>query len=680
MRLSDSQSEFLQGVRRAVVLIASILVWAGAPIQAAAQNWQLIWSDEFNGAAGSFPDSTKWTYDAGAGGWGNGEWETYCSAGSTAAPCRAANPNAFMDGAGDLVIRAQRDSSGNWTSARLKTQGLFSFQYGRIEARMKLTVGNGLWPAFWMLGSGYDTIGWPQSGEDDIMEWVDSYGPNTTSATSHGPGYSAANGIGARYTFPNSGRIDDSGFHTYGLIWSPNLLQYYRDSPSNIFLTITPSSLPAGDQWVFNAPFFMILNQAVGGNWFPGPDATTPDVSDVLVDFVRVYQSVSGPAAPTNLTAAAGSSARINLSWTGSTTSGVTYTVLRGGTPVAQDITGTSYADTGLSPSTSYSYIVEAANSSGTSSPSNTATTTTQAGPCTNCPDVIAIDSGGSAAGNFGTDADYSDGSTFSTTSMVGTSGVTNPAPELVYQSERYGNFTYTVPGLHAGSDYAVRLHFAEIYWTTAGQRIFNVNINGTTVLSNFDIVAAGGAGMAIVKQFTAAADSSGQISIQFTTVKDNAKISGIEVQQPSTTAAINAGGNAESNFTGDADYSGGTSSATTSTISTTGVTNPAPVALYQTERFGNFTYTVPGFAAGSNHTVRLHFAEFYWTSTGQRIFNVSINGTTVLSNFDIIEAAGSAKQVIVEQFREPANSSGQYVIQFTTVKDNAKLSGLEIQ
>lgn len=270
---------------------AILLLFAVSAQPLSAQNWKLIWSDEFNGAANTYPDSSKWTYDTGAGGWGNSELETYCSVGSNTAPCNGAYPNAFIDGNGNLVIRARRDSFGNWTSARLKTQGLFSFQYGRIEARMKLTVGNGLWPAFWMLGNNIGKVGWPTCGEDDIMEWVDSYGPETTSSTSHGPGYSGGSGIGAKYTFPNGERIDDSGYHIYGLIWSQNLLQYYRDSPSDVFLTITPSSIPAGDRWVFNAPFFILLNQAVGGNWFAGPDSTTPNPADVLVDYVRVYQA-----------------------------------------------------------------------------------------------------------------------------------------------------------------------------------------------------------------------------------------------------------------------------------------------------------------------------------------------------------------------------------------------------
>ncbi len=258
--------------------------------QVAAQDWRLVWSDEFNGAAGSFPDSTKWNYDVGAGGWGNSELENYCAAGSNTAPCSTANPNAVMDGNGNLVIKAI-NNNGTWTSARMNTQGKFSFTYGRVEARLRLTVGNGFWPAFWMLGNRINSVGWPTGGEDDIMEWVDSYGPTSTSSTTHGPGYSGAHGIGARYTFPNGGRIDDSGYHIYGLIRSQNLLQYYREIPSNVFLTITPSSIPSGDQWVYNNPFFIIMNFAVGGNWFAGPDSTTPKNGSMLVDYVRVYQA-----------------------------------------------------------------------------------------------------------------------------------------------------------------------------------------------------------------------------------------------------------------------------------------------------------------------------------------------------------------------------------------------------
>ncbi len=301
--LTAHRRSFRSSSTLALAALSLAALFAGAK-PAHAQSWNLVWSDEFNGAANALPDSSKWTYDTGGGGFGNGELETYCSPSYTTAPCVAGQPNAFQDGNGNLVIQARRNSQGQWTSARLKTQGIYQFQYGRVEARMKLPVADGFWPAFWMLGANLPQVGWPQAGEDDIMEWVQSYGPYTTSATSHGPGYSGGNGIGARYTFPNGQRVDDSGYHIYGLIWSQNSLQYYRDSTSNVFLTITPASIPSGDQWVYNNPFFILLNFAIGGGGFPGTtDSSTPSSGQTLVDYVRVYQAAgSAPApAPSNL-------------------------------------------------------------------------------------------------------------------------------------------------------------------------------------------------------------------------------------------------------------------------------------------------------------------------------------------------------------------------------------------
>ncbi len=288
-------------LRSLLCSVAALLAFAGAAHPLHAQNWTLVWSDEFNAAAGTYPDASKWTYDLGNGGFGNPEIENYCQPGSNTAPCVASQPNAYQDGNGNLVLQARRDSSGAWTSARLKTQGLYQFQYGRVEARMKLPVGDGFWPAFWMLGANINQVGWPQTGEQDIMEWVQSYTPTTTSSTTHGPGYSGANGIGARYTFPNGGRVDDAGYHVYGVLWSPNLLQYYRDSTSNVFLTLTPSTIPAGTQWVYNNPFFILLNLAIGSGGFPGPtDGSTPSTATALIDYVRVYQQ-SGSTGAANL-------------------------------------------------------------------------------------------------------------------------------------------------------------------------------------------------------------------------------------------------------------------------------------------------------------------------------------------------------------------------------------------
>jgi len=474
----------------------------------------------------------------------------------------------------------------------------------------------------------------------------------------------------------------------------------------------------------------------------------------------------------------------------------------------------------------------------------------------------------GGAVGSFSADQLFLGGNTFSTGTAVSTAGVANAAPAAVYQAERYGNFTYTLTGLSAGATYTVRLHFAEVYWSSAGARVFNVSINGAQVLTNFDIfAAAGGNFKALVRDFTAAANGSGQIVLQYSTIRDNAKSSGLEIlsgpvtstpptvataasaspnpvagtttslsvlgaddggeaaliytwaavgappapvsfsangtnaaknvtarfsragtytlqatiadaggqtvsssttatvsqtpaavavspasatvapnaaqqftaaavdqfglalaTQPAFSWAVSGGGTIDTNglftasavsggpftvtatagangtasvtvasvvtaayrirsggggavgtFSADRLFSGGNTFATGSAVSTAGVANAAPAAVYQGERYGNFTYTLTGLAAGATYTVRLHFAEVYWSSAGARVFNVSINGAQVLTNFDIFVAAGGNFKALVRDFAAAANPGGQIVLQYSTVRDNAKSSGLEI-
>jgi len=263
-------------------------VASGTYTIAGGQTWTLVWSDEFTGPAGSAPDATKWNYDTGGGGWGNGELEFYCSP-TSGTPCNPGNPNISLDGNGNLVIKAI-NNGGTWTSGRMKTAGKFQVQYGRIEARIRFATGAGVWPAFWMLGTNIGTVGWPTCGEQDIMEWVPKYTPTTTSSHIHGPGYSGGAAIGTDFTFPNGGMVNDANYHTYGVVWAANKLQYYRDDWTKPFLTITPANIPAGTQWVYNHPFSILLNLAIGGG-FPGaPNASTPNPVVMLVDYVRVYQ------------------------------------------------------------------------------------------------------------------------------------------------------------------------------------------------------------------------------------------------------------------------------------------------------------------------------------------------------------------------------------------------------
>lgn len=236
--------------------------------------WKLIWSDEFNGAAGTQPDSKNWKYDVGKTGWGNKELETYTNAAE----------NAHMDGQGNLDIRVENPSPDTYTSARIKTLGLFSVQYGRIEARIKLPVGQGIWPAFWMLGTDITSVSWPQCGEIDIMENVGGK-PNVIYGTVHGPNYKA----GTTYSLP-SDRASAEDFHIYAVDWSPEAITFSVDG--NAYKTITRSD--AGKGWVFNKPFYILFNVAVGGINKEPPNSTTKFPLDMLVDYVRVYQQASG--------------------------------------------------------------------------------------------------------------------------------------------------------------------------------------------------------------------------------------------------------------------------------------------------------------------------------------------------------------------------------------------------
>ncbi len=270
-----------------------------------------VWSDEFSGPAGQPPDPAKWTFDTGSHdelgnqGWGNREVETYCAPrGANPPGCDAHRPNAFLDGNGHLVLRAQRAPDGTWTSARITTRGLKDFQYGRIEARIKMPVGTGLWPAFWMLGANVLTAGWPASGSVTVAENVsltqrtNGLGPSMIRATLHGPHFFGGNGLWYDFKLPDGGRVDDGAFHTYGVIWSPGMIQFYVDDPANVFFVRDASDLPEDGKWVFDHPFFLVMNLAVGGDWPGSPDAATPNPADLVVDYVRAYQipAVDAPA------------------------------------------------------------------------------------------------------------------------------------------------------------------------------------------------------------------------------------------------------------------------------------------------------------------------------------------------------------------------------------------------
>jgi beta-glucanase (GH16 family) len=257
------------------------------PVGSVGDGWTLTWSDEFEGAAGSLPDPATWGYDLGDGsaiglaGWGNNELEWYTD-----------DPqNVALDGDGHLVITV-READGSlecyygpcqYTSARLLTRDRFEFQHGYLEARLQVPAGFGLWPAFWLLGTDLDEVGWPQSGEIDVMEYVGRR-PNEVFGTLHGPGYSGSGGISAG---TDLGAPMADAFHTVALEWEPGRIAWFVDGEQ--YHEVTQDQV-APNEWVFEQPFFMLLNVAVGGN-LGGP--VFPDTefpARMVVDHVRLYE------------------------------------------------------------------------------------------------------------------------------------------------------------------------------------------------------------------------------------------------------------------------------------------------------------------------------------------------------------------------------------------------------
>lgn len=239
------------------------------------RKWQLTWSDDFNGTAGQLPDAAKWSFDLGTGqdGWGNQELQVY-----TNSP-----QNVSLDGQGNLVITAIQ-SGNSFTSARIKTQGLFAQQYGRFEARLKTPYGPGIWPAFWMIGNNVETVGWPQCGEIDIME-LRGQEPHIIHGSVHGPGYSGSNPVTRSYALMNA-RFD-TDYNIFAIEWDEKKIDFFVND--YLYQRVTPDDVPG--EWVFDQPFFLILNLAVGGNYVGFPLPQTPFPQKMIIDYVRVYKS-----------------------------------------------------------------------------------------------------------------------------------------------------------------------------------------------------------------------------------------------------------------------------------------------------------------------------------------------------------------------------------------------------
>jgi beta-glucanase (GH16 family) len=289
---------------------AAVMVALGAGLTVVSQSGTadaaVVWNEDFNGAAGTGVDTSKWNFDTGGKGFGNQELQYYTSGTS----------NVAMDGQGHLVITARKGSNGHndcwngtcqFTSGRIQTSSKFTQQYGHIESRIQVPNGSGLWPAFWMLGGG----NWPDDGEIDIMEVV-GRDPNRLFGTLHGPGYSGGNGYGGNLVASSPWH---QAFHTYAVDWAPDLIVWTVDGRE--FFRATPASLKAAKgnvSWVYTHPFFVILNLAVGGNFGQGDPASLPAESRMLVDYVHVSTSNTTPPSGGTTTPSGGKAFKSNLS------------------------------------------------------------------------------------------------------------------------------------------------------------------------------------------------------------------------------------------------------------------------------------------------------------------------------------------------------------------------------
>lgn len=242
---------------------------------------KLVWSDEFDGPKGAPPDPSKWTVDVGGSGWGNNQLDYDTN-----------NQNASQDGQGNLVIEARKTNSSEfrcwygpcqYTSARITTNGHFSFTYGRLEARIKIPYGQGIWSAFWLFGDNCPTVGWPKCGEIDVMENIGRE-PTTIHGTVHGP----RNDVDYSGTYDVAHGAASDDFHVYALEWDPAHLYFFVDGIN--YYTFDKITLMSEQDWVYDHPFSIVLNLAVGGTWPKSPNSTTVFPQKMSISYVRVYK------------------------------------------------------------------------------------------------------------------------------------------------------------------------------------------------------------------------------------------------------------------------------------------------------------------------------------------------------------------------------------------------------
>jgi fibronectin type 3 domain-containing protein len=689
---------------------AALCLLCAYPLHA---QWTYTWGDDFNGTANTTYDHTLWTNEVkeNTGNvWGDGTIQSTSDSLS----------NVYLDGNGNLVIAMTYNVSPgsgqtDYTSARLKslpTTGMGPYGQFDFVAQNPSAVGMGA--AIWSMGASNNTgTPWPWCGELDMME-LQAANNQHNGSTIHGgqtdgQTYYEYGGLSSAVNLTGATTFDNS-FHEFTTNWAPYHLQFFLDGA--LYAEIHQYNLGITDQWSTNKPYQLILSSGAGGNGGTPNGQGFP--SNLTIQYVHYNTwSAGAPAPVTNLTATATASNAVSLSWTASTTADVVYDIyasttagaaLGDATLVAEGVTGTSYVQTGLQPSTTYYYTVVSSNWGGESAQANAIVSTQAPGNSTG----IQLSAGGYAFGaymasNFvlggATNFHWQPGPPAQLT-PVDVSGVANPAPQEVYNIERWGAASWTITGLTPLAGYNIRLHFVEFAAKAAlaGGRDFSVAINSQIVLPDFDIWSAAGGALnkAVVEEFYTHANEYGIIEIATipgtsTTAADlNPTINALDILPATgtnpvgaapgtiTALAINSGGPAEGSFVADEDYNAGDTSTNTKTVTVSGVANAAPAAVYNSERYVPTTYVLKNLVADAAYTVNLHFAETYWTATGQRIFNVNLNGTRVLPNFDVYALVGGNK-ALVEQFTTNADMYGQIIVQlFDGSEDNPFINGIE--
>jgi fibronectin type 3 domain-containing protein len=689
--------------------------------------WTLVWGDEFSGTAGTTYNHTKWWNEVAVNtgnSWGDGTIQ------STSDSLQ----NVYLDGNGHLVEAmtynpAPGAGQTTYTSARLHS--VENIGYGRIDASIQNPSAQGMGAAFWAMGS--DAFGpgtgpgssapstaggvpWPWCGELDMMELQASnpahngstiHGGETDSQTSYEYG-----GISATMNLPSGEPNFDQTFHTITTLWGPYHVQYFMDGVQ--YGDVNLANIGATDVWPLMGPsdnytLNLIISSGIGGNG--GTPGTTGFPSNYTFDYVHYSTLAAGVPSPvTGLTASKVYSNAVQLNWTASATAGVTYNIYASTNPnakldlstlIEQNASATSFLAGGLNPGTTYHFTVLASNWGGESSNATVTATTSPVGNSAG----VQLSAGGYAVGSYINSQYVLGGNTnYHYGNVVDASLVTNPAPQEVYTTERWGAAAWTITGLNPLAGYNVRLHFVEAAHTAAGLRNFNVSINSAMVLNNFDIFAtAGAANKAITQEFYTLADENGIIELQTltgtTSVADlNPTISAIEIiptsvsnppvgsavgATPGTTTdlAIASGATAAvGKFVADEDFNGGDAPTVPYTNTITLNSKSAPAAVYEYQRYVPFTYILTGLIADAQYTVNLHFAETYWTAAGDRIFNVAINGNTVLPDLDVYKTAGGKNIAFDPQFNASADMYGQIILQFTNGgADQPFINGLEV-